>query len=100
MNIVDDNNDSSPSSWKCKHWSDYCWIIIELCEQAIIDMIEIKNDCSAFIEIFSSTTGDSNDFKVFITNNNNNDDVFVIDISQNHYYERKSKLLIKKKTKN
>lgn len=60
-------------------------------------MIEIKNDCSAFIEIFSSTTGDSNDFKVFITNNNNNDDVFIIDINQNHYYERKSKLLIKKK---
>ena len=67
MKIADDDESLSlSSSWKCDQWSDHCWIIIELSESATIDMIEITNDCSAFIEIFSSAIDDWKNFKVFM----------------------------------
>ncbi|XP_075675902.1 DNA repair protein XRCC1 [Dermatophagoides pteronyssinus] len=69
LKIADDDeslSSSSSSSWKCDQWSDHCWIIIELSESAKIDIIEITNDCSAFIEIFSSAIDDWKNFKVLL----------------------------------
>ena len=50
--------------WKCDKWQEYSWIVLEM-PQHTIDLIEISNASSAFVEVFVSNSAEDN-FRVSV----------------------------------